>query len=40
MKTDFVLKNRFCTIPQTKFRKWDEIDVLFWKLGRNDARGR
>lgn len=19
---------------------WDEIDVLFWKLGRNDARGR
>ncbi len=29
MKTDFVLKNRFCTIPQTKFRKWDEIDVLF-----------
>lgn len=40
MKTDFVLKKRFCTIPQTKFRKWDEIDVLFWKLGRNDARGR
>lgn len=40
MKNDFMLRNRFCTIPQTKFRKWDEIDVLFWKLGRNDVRGR
>lgn len=39
MKSDFMLRNRFCTIPQTKFRKWDEIDVLFWKLGKNDARG-
>lgn len=38
MKTRFVVQNRFCTIPETKFRKWNEIDVLFWKLGRNNAQ--
>ncbi|ENU4631440.1 hypothetical protein ACMS8A_004697, partial [Escherichia coli O28ac,42:H7] len=26
--------------PQTKFRKWDEMDVLLWKLGKNDSRRR
>jgi len=31
---------RFCTIPQAKFRKWDEMDVLLWMLGKNDSRRR
>lgn len=40
MKNNIVIKNRFCSVSEAKFRKWDEIDVLFWKLGRNDAKGR
>lgn len=32
MKSDLTIKNRYCTIPQAKFRKWDEMDVLLWKL--------
>ncbi len=34
MKSDLTIKNRYCTIPQAKFRKWDEMDVLLWKLGK------
>lgn len=30
-----VLINRFCEIPENKFRKWDEVDVMIWKLTRN-----
>ena len=40
MKSDLTIKNRYCTIPQAKFRKWDEMDVLLWKLGKNDSRRR
>ncbi len=40
MKSDLTIKNSYCTIPQTKFRKWDEMDVLLWKLGKNDSRRR
>ena len=25
MKSDLTIKNRYCTIPQAKFRKWDEM---------------
>ncbi len=34
MKSDLTIKNRYCTIPQAKFRKWDEMDVLLWMLGK------
>ncbi len=40
MKSDLTIKNRYCTIPQAKFRKWDEMDVLLWMLGKNDSRRR
>lgn len=40
MKNNMVIRNRFCSVSEAKFRKWDEIDVLFWKLGRNDVKGR
>ncbi len=26
MKSDLTIKNRYCTIPQAKFRKWDEME--------------
>lgn len=39
MKNNNLPKNRFCSIPPTKFRKWDEIDAILWRVGKNDAQG-
>lgn len=40
MNDNIIAKNRFCDITKVKFRKWDEIDVLYWKLRCNDARSK
>ncbi|MTD28696.1 hypothetical protein [Erwinia sorbitola] len=36
MKDSIIARNQFCDIRYVGFRKWDEIDALFWKLGKNN----
>lgn len=38
MHKNLVIRNDFCDIEKVRFRKWDEIDVLFWKFGRNNSQ--
>ncbi len=38
MDNNIIARNRFCDITKVKFRKWDEIDVLYWKFRRNNAQ--
>lgn len=32
------IQNRFCDISKSHFRKWNDIDVLYWKFGFNNAK--
>ncbi|QXN65315.1 MULTISPECIES: hypothetical protein [Serratia] len=36
MQNNIVARNKFCDITQIKFRKWDEIDAMYWKLTKNN----
>ncbi|BES83097.1 hypothetical protein PEC302107_01950 [Pectobacterium araliae] len=36
MQEQFPKNDRICNISTVRFRKWDEVDVLFWKLSKND----
>lgn len=36
MQNTIVARNKFCDITRIKFRKWDEIDVMYWKLTKNN----
>ncbi|KFF70026.1 hypothetical protein [Pectobacterium brasiliense] len=36
MAGDSIVRNKFCDISKIRFRKWDEIDVLFWKFGKSN----
>lgn len=38
MDNNIIARNRFCDITKVKFRKWDEIDVLYWKFGRDNEK--
>ncbi|WP_025122964.1 MULTISPECIES: hypothetical protein [unclassified Serratia (in: enterobacteria)] len=36
MRDSIVARNQFCDITQVGFRKWDEIDALFWRLTKSN----
>ncbi|MBN3080999.1 hypothetical protein [Pectobacterium jejuense] len=36
MADDSIVRNKFCDISKIRFRKWDEIDVIFWKFGKSN----
>lgn len=36
MRNTIVARNKFCDIRQAGFRKWDEIDALFWRLNKSN----
>lgn len=36
MRDSIVARNKFCDITQVGFRKWDEIDALFWRLTKSN----
>lgn len=36
MRNTIVSRNKFCDIRHAGFRKWDEIDAMYWKLTRNN----